>query len=602
MRTGSFMLLERSKMSEILDEQGFQMTGCTSDECAVEAGKLLNVNQMCAGSVGKVGALYTVSVRLIDVQTGAVVKTVTEDCQCPVEQVLTTSMRNVAFKLAGKTPSVRITDDPSKGTGDIFIKSNPSDGEIYLDSFNTGEKTPATLRGVTIGNHEIMVIKDDKISSKSVKVKINDIVYEDLQLAKGSGSLRIYSDPPEAEVFLNGQLRGRTPLIIKDLNIGEQLIKFKKQGYADFEKRVDITFSKTANVDVKLPRLAQISFESTPSAASIVINGKVHGQTPKIINNIRSGEHNITLKKEGYVEYTKTINAVPDKILNVKGTLVQMGFLNITSQPPNVAVFTNGEIKGTTPIKIPVHPNKDIKLKLSKSNYANWEKSITLKEGQTESITAKLTHLAGILKLNGYPKGSTLTLNEKVYSLNKDEINLPVGNYDLKINKPGYNGKSFSIGIESGKTKTLNASLKQKTTGSALTRSLFIPGWGQMYQGKTNRSVVYGLIFIGGVTGSLVYTNNYNTAVSNYNDIRDEYLSAFTDTEINSLRQEMDTAYDDIGTKESMRNIFYMAAGAMWAINILDALILPPTWSKNVSVSARQDKNAVYAGISIDLR
>ena len=38
--TGQYTLLERAAMEEILTEQGFQLTGCTSSECAVQAGQL----------------------------------------------------------------------------------------------------------------------------------------------------------------------------------------------------------------------------------------------------------------------------------------------------------------------------------------------------------------------------------------------------------------------------------------------------------------------------------------------------------------------------------------------------------------------------------
>ena len=61
--SGAFTVIERSEMDEILKEQGFQQAGCTSDECAVEIGKLLNINSICAGSVGKIGSLYTVTLR-----------------------------------------------------------------------------------------------------------------------------------------------------------------------------------------------------------------------------------------------------------------------------------------------------------------------------------------------------------------------------------------------------------------------------------------------------------------------------------------------------------------------------------------------------------
>jgi hypothetical protein len=71
-------------MDEILQEQGLQQTDCTSDVCAVEIGKLLNIRLICAGSIGKEGALYSVSLRMIDVESSKILFMVTEDCHCPV--------------------------------------------------------------------------------------------------------------------------------------------------------------------------------------------------------------------------------------------------------------------------------------------------------------------------------------------------------------------------------------------------------------------------------------------------------------------------------------------------------------------------------------
>jgi len=69
---GSFQVVERGQMEMLLQEQGFQQTGCTSAECAVEVGKLLGVEKMISGSIGKIGALYTVDVRMFDVTTGGI--------------------------------------------------------------------------------------------------------------------------------------------------------------------------------------------------------------------------------------------------------------------------------------------------------------------------------------------------------------------------------------------------------------------------------------------------------------------------------------------------------------------------------------------------
>ncbi len=131
--TGAFTVIERGEMNEILTEQGFQQTGCTSDACAVEIGKLLNVQRIVAGSIGKIGAVYTVSLRMIDVESGVIVMTVTEDCPCSIEKVLTTSMKNVARKLAGVSREQAVAGAKLSGEGDIYLKSQPTAAKIFLD-------------------------------------------------------------------------------------------------------------------------------------------------------------------------------------------------------------------------------------------------------------------------------------------------------------------------------------------------------------------------------------------------------------------------------------------------------------------------------------
>jgi len=101
--TNKFLVLERDKMDKILQEQGFQLSGCTSNDCVVEVGKLTGVEQIVAGNIGLIGKLYTLTIRLIDVESGHILNTATEDCECSIETVLTKSVRNVAKILSGET-------------------------------------------------------------------------------------------------------------------------------------------------------------------------------------------------------------------------------------------------------------------------------------------------------------------------------------------------------------------------------------------------------------------------------------------------------------------------------------------------------------------
>lgn len=86
--TGMYTVLERTNMESILDEQGFQLSGCTSAECAVEAGKLLGVHKMVAGSVGKIGTMFNITLRIFDVETGKIENTVSRRHEGSIEQLL----------------------------------------------------------------------------------------------------------------------------------------------------------------------------------------------------------------------------------------------------------------------------------------------------------------------------------------------------------------------------------------------------------------------------------------------------------------------------------------------------------------------------------
>ena len=45
-RTGKFIVLEREMLDKILEEQKFQLSGCTTNECLVEIGRLANVQKI----------------------------------------------------------------------------------------------------------------------------------------------------------------------------------------------------------------------------------------------------------------------------------------------------------------------------------------------------------------------------------------------------------------------------------------------------------------------------------------------------------------------------------------------------------------------------
>ena len=61
-----FNLIERSRMNEIMAEQGLQSSDmCNSEECYVEMGQIMGVEKLIVGNIGKVGGIFILSIRMI---------------------------------------------------------------------------------------------------------------------------------------------------------------------------------------------------------------------------------------------------------------------------------------------------------------------------------------------------------------------------------------------------------------------------------------------------------------------------------------------------------------------------------------------------------
>lgn len=99
--TDKVNVMERDQMQEILKEQGFQASGaCTDEACLVQMGQLLGVQLLVTGSLGKVGSMFLVNVRMIDVKTAKIVKVVSVDVKGEIDDVVG-KLTNIADQLVG---------------------------------------------------------------------------------------------------------------------------------------------------------------------------------------------------------------------------------------------------------------------------------------------------------------------------------------------------------------------------------------------------------------------------------------------------------------------------------------------------------------------
>ena len=96
-----FIVVDRQRIRQILEEQGFQQSeACSQVECIVEAGKILKVERMFAGTIGKVGELFNVNIQTIDIATAQIVSNRSRQHRGDIEELLSDIIPDMARQMA----------------------------------------------------------------------------------------------------------------------------------------------------------------------------------------------------------------------------------------------------------------------------------------------------------------------------------------------------------------------------------------------------------------------------------------------------------------------------------------------------------------------
>jgi TolB-like protein len=98
--TDRVQLVDRATMWDVLSEQGYTATECTSDECAAEVGAILGVELMVNGSIGKIGNTYTIDAKMFSVATGATERSKNVTHEGDIEGLLV-EMQILAWEIVG---------------------------------------------------------------------------------------------------------------------------------------------------------------------------------------------------------------------------------------------------------------------------------------------------------------------------------------------------------------------------------------------------------------------------------------------------------------------------------------------------------------------
>ena len=178
---------------------------------------------------------------------------------------------------------------------------------------------------------------DDPSETKIVPVKLKSNLVE--------VTLAVDAD---AEIWVNNQKKGVRTWTGK-LGSGTYKIECKQDGHETAMVSKEITMElngETIALPAPTPIYGSLMVESTPNLCKLYIDGKDYGTTPKSINNILVGQHEIRLTKDGYDEHKETVTVAKGERKQVKATLnkqeVQQPIATTTSSSEEQTFTVNG--------------------------------------------------------------------------------------------------------------------------------------------------------------------------------------------------------------------------------------------------------------------
>jgi len=437
MKQEIFDVMERNRMDVILSEQGFQQTGvCNSDQCIVQAGRLLGVTHMVAGSLGRIGELHTISLRLINVESGVIQSIVTDDYEGRLEDILTQALARIANKMAAE---VERTDRDVFGSGSIEVSSMPTGGEIYIDDRSIPFKTPATIDSIKAGVHVIRVQKGLLQGAKTIFIAPDRHTFINIPLTMAKGTLKIVTEPQGIHVHLDNKYVGESPLEINDLHVGAYFIKLSQEGYLTHTEYIAIKEKEMTLVSAKMLQVATISIGSDPVGSEIFFDDSLYGKTPIHDLKLAPGYHRVKIQKNGYVAYEKVHNLKSGENVPIVATLTACGTILFDSDPENGELYINGIYRGNTPIVISDLTPGFNKFKIKKEFYKDSSRQYLVHPGKRDTLNFSMRRKLGKIFITTIPDKATIELNGgKVGESPVTVDSLAFGNIVLSASKPGY--------------------------------------------------------------------------------------------------------------------------------------------------------------------
>ncbi|TMA26919.1 MAG: PEGA domain-containing protein, partial [Deltaproteobacteria bacterium] len=335
-------------------------------------------------------------------------------------------------------------------------------------------KTPLTVP-LLPGPHTIAVTTADgrgteqQLDVKPGKKKQDMLV--ELRNAGGPATLSVQSDPPNANVLVDGAVMGRTPFQ-GELAPGEHVVAVEMDGRMREERKLIAREGRDANVSfalAALPKSPALAVESEPIGAQVILDSKERGRTPFLVP-LEKGKHEVVLKLEGHREVGTFFSMPADRDLSIRLDLpVGQGTgsrLTLTSLPSAAAVSIDGKEIGITPWSGEIRPGNH-KVSVAANGFVKEERIVQVQPSRDSDVTFALNRAPGPGKLHieTEPPEAVVSIDGKQVGTSPYTGEMAPGDHQLEVSNEGYKTIAQDLSLDSGQQLSLKLAMQPAQAG-----------------------------------------------------------------------------------------------------------------------------------------
>ncbi|HEV3063078.1 MAG TPA: PEGA domain-containing protein [Vicinamibacterales bacterium] len=285
--------------------------------------------------------------------------------------------------------------------------------------------------------------------------------------AAATGTLNINSNPPGAQVVVDGQTGGVTPLTLT-LKQGPHKVELHGAGEPR-EIPVTITAGKEVAQYIELPKgvtaFGQLQVRTEPAGAQVTVDGIPRGKSPVLVESLAAGEHSVVLEGDNSnVKQTVSVEAGMTASLVVPlaaaETAPVSGWISV-SAPVELQVFEGKRLVGTS-------QSDRLMMTAGRHDVEIVNETLGFRQVRTVQVPAgkvspiKLDWPKGSVSINALPWADVWIDGERVGETPIGNLALAIGPHEIVFRHPELGEQKYATTVSLKAPARVSVDLRKK--------------------------------------------------------------------------------------------------------------------------------------------